>query len=265
MTARPMWKAEICLGSLSVPVKLYAAVQDTAIHFRLLNKSDLTPVKQRMVDAASNAAVSTDDIQRAVQVEPGVFVVITEEELADLEPPPSRDIVIKQVVKRTEVDDRWFDRPYFLGPDGDPARYFALAEALADGDKLAVAQWVMRGERYAGVLHTDQGYLMLSTFRHADELARIDRIRPDPGRAPDDRELALADQLISALEDTFDPQAYRDEFRERVQDHLRRRAAGKPVHFPKGRRAETTERTLLQGLEASVKLVKRETRGTKKR
>jgi DNA end-binding protein Ku len=259
-----MWKADICLDSLRVPVKLYAAIQDTATHFRLLNKSDLTPVKQRMVYAASKSAVSTDDIQRAVQVEPGVFVVITEDELSKLEPKPSRDILIRQVVKRTMVDTRWFDRPYFLGPDGQPTHYFALAEALHGSDELAVAQWVMRGERYAGVLHPDQGYLMLSTFRQADEIARVDRIRTDPDRAPDKRELALADQLISALEDTFDPHAYRDEFRDRVQDLLRKRAAGKIVRFPKAKRATKSERSLLQSLEASVKQERREGHGTKK-
>jgi len=253
MTARAMWKAEICLDSLRVPVKLYAAVEDTAAHFRMLDQSDMTPVQQHMIEISSKSVVPNDEIQRAVQVERGVFVVITGEERENIEPTPSRDIVIRQVIKRAEVDDRWFDRPYYLGPDGDEEQYFALAEALDAAQELAIAQWVMRSESYAGALYADQGYLMLSTFRHADEMAQVDRIRPEPGRAPDKRELAMADQLISALEDTFDPHAYRDEYQERVQDFLRKKAAGKKVRFPKRHRAAAAKGTLLESLEASVK------------
>jgi DNA end-binding protein Ku len=261
MTARAMWKADICLDSLRVPVKLFSAIEDTTTHFRLLHKTDLTPVKQQMVDTASKSVVPHDEIQRAVQVERGVFVLVTEEEREEIQPPPSRDIVIRQVVKRTLVDDRWFDRPYFLGPDGDTDSYFALAEALDDEQELAVAQWVMRSEYYAGAVYADQGYLMISTFRNADEMARIDSIRPDPARAPDKRELDLADQLIAALEDTFDPYAFRDEYHERVQDFLRKKAAGKKVTFPKAPRAADKDRSLLESLEASVKQGKRNARG----
>lgn len=264
MTARAMWKADLCLDSLRVPVKLFAAVEDTTTHFRMLNKADLTPVKQQMVDPASKSVIPHEEIQRAVQVERGVFVVITDEERAEIDPEPSRDIVIKQVVKRREVDDRWYDRPYFLGPDGDTDSYFALAEALAEDQQLAIAQWVMRNQQYAGALYADRGYLMVSTFRNADEMARIDRIKPEPSRAPDKRELALADQLISTLKDDFDPTLYKDEYRERVQEFLRKRAAGKTVRFPRKPRARKSDSSLLESLEASVNQGK-ETKSAKKK
>jgi DNA end-binding protein Ku len=258
MAARAIWKAEICLDKLKVPVKLFSAVQDTAIHFRLLDKRELTPVTQHMVDAANHkSVVPSDAIQRAVQVEPGLFVVVTKEEQEKLEPAPSRDIVIEQVVDRSHVDDRWFDRPYYLGPDGETERYFALAEALADDDRLAIARWTMRKQRYAGAVYVDQDYLMISTFRHAEELARIDRIKPDPHRAPDKKELDLADQLISALADTFDPHAFHDEYRDRVMELVRTKAAGKTVRYPKRKRQPSTEGGLLQSLEASVNQARR--------
>jgi len=259
-----MWKAELCLDTVRIPVKLYAAIQDTATHFRMLDKSDLTPVKQQMVETGTRTIVPSADIQHAVQVEPGEYVVITEEEQEELEPSPSRDIVIRQVVKRSGVDDRWFDRPYFLGPDGDTDQYFGLAEALQDDQELAIAQWVMRGQRYAGAVYSDQGYLMLSTFRHADDMASIDRIRPEPDRAPDDRELKLADQLISALEDTFDPYAYHDEYQERVRDYVLKRAAGKTIRFPKAGPAQAGDDDLLASLEASVTQGRRGGRAAKK-
>jgi len=253
MSARAMWKAEICLGTLGIPVRMFAAVQDNAIHFRLVHGKDHLPLTQKMVEAGGKAVVESDEIQKAVQVERGLFVLVTEEERSKLEPKPSREITIEQVVERAHVDARWFDRPYFLGPDGDDTRYFALAEALAESDQLAIARWTMRSKRYAGAIHANDGYLMISSFRHADELVRIDRIRIDPHRAPDERELALADQLIATLADEFDPEEYRDDYRDRVLDLVRKKAAGKIIHFPKAKRQEPDDRTLLATLEASLK------------
>lgn len=252
MPARAMWKAEICLGSLRVPVKLYAAIEDTTTHFRMLDQATMTPVQQQMIEPGSKTIVPSEEIQRAIQVEKGVFVVVSDEERQQLDPEPSRDITIRQVVQRAGIDDRWFDRPYYLGPDGDDGQYFALAEALLSDDELAIAQWVMRGDQYAGSVYASQGYLMLSTFRHADELAQVDRIRPEPGRTPDKRELALADQLISALADSFDPTAYQNEYRERVKDFLAKKAAGKRVRFPRRERVAASSGSLLESLEASV-------------
>ena len=90
MTARAMWKAELDLGGTSIPVRLFAAVQDTKIHFRLLHAADETPVKQEMVDPERNEPVPPEQVRRAVEVDRGVYVVLTDEERAALEPKPSR-------------------------------------------------------------------------------------------------------------------------------------------------------------------------------
>src|SRR5262245_32988910 len=119
MTARAMWKADLALGEIKVPVKLYAAVRDTKIHFRLLHAADHAPVKQQMVDPETEQPVPSEAVQKAVLVERGVYVLLTDEEQAALAPKPSRQIAVEQVVPARAVDERWFDRPYYLGPDGD--------------------------------------------------------------------------------------------------------------------------------------------------
>src|SRR3954449_4579865 len=98
MSARAMWKAEICLGSVGIPVRMFAAVQDNAIRFHLVHAGDHSPVAQKMVEAGRKSVVPNEEIQKAVQVDRGVFVVISEEERAELEPRPSREIKIEQVV-----------------------------------------------------------------------------------------------------------------------------------------------------------------------
>ena len=205
MAARAMWKADLALGELKVPVKLYAAVQDTKVHFRLLHAADHAPVQA--ADGRSRERATgcrRREIKKAVAVDRGVYVVLTEEEQAALTPKPSRLISVEQVVATAAVDERWFDRPYFLGPDGDDEGYFALAEALEKRDAVGIAHWVLRNKRYVGALQASGGYLLLDTLRYAQELVAVGAVRPSANRAPDKREIALAEQLIGALEDRFD-------------------------------------------------------------
>jgi DNA end-binding protein Ku len=252
-----MWKAELALGELKVPVKLYAAVRDTKIHFRLLHAADHAPVKQQMVDPDSEQPVASAEIKRAVAVDRGVYVVLSEEEQAALTPKPSRLISVEQVVATSAVDERWFDRPYFLGPDGDDEGYFALADVLAKRDAVGIARWVLRNKRYVGALQTSGGYLLLDTLRYAQDLVHVDAIRPSANRAPDKREIALAEQLIGALEDRFDAAEFRDEYQEQLKGFLAAKAKGKVVRFPKAAKREQGD-SLLAGLQASLKAQRKE-------
>ena len=162
---------------------------------------------------------------------------MTEEEQAALTPKPSRLISVEQVVATDAVDERWFDRPYYLGPDGDDEGYFALAEALKKRDAVGIAHWVLRNKRYVGALQASGGYLLLDTLRYAQEIVEVGAVRPSANRAPDKREIALAEQLIGALEDRFDANEFRDEYQEQLKGLLAAKAAGKVVRFPKAPRA----------------------------
>lgn len=250
-----MWRAELCIGSVRVPVKLYAAVQDTKPHFRLLHGADLAPVQQQMVDPVRGKPVPKEEIQKGLQVTEGVFVVLTDEDQQELEPEPSRAIHIEQLVDPKRVDPRWFSRPYYLGPDGDEEGYFALAQALDRRERMAIARWVMRKKNYQGALQVRNGYLVLETLRHAEEMVGLERIQPPEERTPDPRELKLAEQLVAALEDRFDPDAYHDEYRERVMALIEDKANGRVVELPKhtARRPSAAPESLADDLEASLR------------
>jgi DNA end-binding protein Ku len=257
MAARAMWKADVALGELKVPVKLYSAVRDTKIHFRLLHGADHSPVKQQMVDPATEEPVPSEALKKAVAVDRGVYVVLTDEEQAALAPKPSRLISVEQVVPVAALDERWFERPYYLGPDGDDEGYFALAEALAKRGVVGIAHWVLRNKRYVGALQASDGYLLLDTLRYAQEVVEIGAVRTDASRAPDKREIALAEQLIGALEDRFDASEFRDEYQEQLKGLLAAKAAGKVVRFPKApKRAQ--QDSLVASLQASLKARRKE-------
>lgn len=257
MSARAMWKASVAVGELEVPVKLYAAVQDTQVHFRLLHAADRAPVKQQMIDPATEEPVASEQLRKAVAVDRGVYVLLTEEEQAALKPKPSRLISIEQVVAAEAVDERWFDRPYYLGPDGDEEGYFALAEALAKRKALGIAHWVLRNKRYVGGLHASGGYLVLETLRHAQEVLEVGAVRGDGARAPDKREIALAEQLIGALEDRFEVDEFHDEYQDKLKAMLEAKAAGKVVRFPKAAKRESGD-SLVASLQASLKARRKE-------
>jgi DNA end-binding protein Ku len=257
MSARAMWKADLVLGELKTPVKLYSAVRDNKIHFRLLHAADHAPVKQQLIDPETEQPVASADAKKAVAVDRGVYVVLTEEEQAALAPKPSRLISIEQVVPARAVDERWFDRPYYLGPDGDDEGYFALAEALKKRDSIGIAHWVLRNKRYVGALQASGGYLLLDTLRYAQEIVEVEAVRPNANRAPDKREIALAEQLIGALEDRFDASEYRDEYQEQLKAMLAAKSAGKVVRFPKAAKRERQD-SLLASLQASLKAQRKE-------
>ena len=240
MAARAIWKAHIRFGAVDVPVKLYSAVQDRAVHFRLLDAKRHEPVRQHMVHPDTGKVVDPADIRRAFESEEGELVILGEDELAEVTPEPSREIEITRFVPSGEITHPWYDRPYYLGPDEDQdGAYFALAQALAKRKVEGVARWAMRNKEYVGALRPEGDYLMLVTLRHASEVVPASALTAPGGRALDDREVKMARQLLEAMEDEFDIAAYHDEYRERVRELVEARAAGKVMKFPKAAPKQT--------------------------
>jgi DNA end-binding protein Ku len=251
MGVRAIWKANLTFGAVDVPVKLYSAVQDRTVHFRLLDARRHEPVKQHMVDPDSGDVVDSAGIRRAYPTEDGDLVILDEEELAGAAPPESRDITITRFVPPQAITHQWYDRPYFLGPDEDDAGYFALAQVLDKRGVEGVAHWTMRNKEYVGALRAEGGYLMLITLRRAGEVVPASALPAPAGRALDAREVAMAKQLVSAMEDPFDINTYHDEYRERVVELMQARAAGKVVKFPRAQ-IRKTDVDLADVLQASL-------------
>lgn len=256
MTARAIWKGELKLDSTRVPVKLYSAVKDQTVRFHILEEKSKTRVKQHMVVAESGKEVTSEEIQKGFEVEPGTFVILDKEELEKLEPEEARDIEITQFVPPKEIPPEFYDRPYYLGPDGDQAAYFAFAEALKNQEKEGIARWVMRKQPYVGALRAENDHLVLFTLRHAEEVLSAKDLPHPAGRAADKKELSMAKQLIEMLKGEFDPKEYKDEYRERVMEFVEKKAKGhKPrLHLVKTKRKTTSlDKVLSKSIEALKK------------
>jgi DNA end-binding protein Ku len=257
MSARAIWKGRVRFGSVDVPVKVYAAVSDNSIRFRLLDRERNEPVRQHLVDPETGKRVSYSEALRAWETDDGELVVLDKSELESLEPKESRDIEITRFVAPEQITHQWYDRPYYLGPDDSGPEYAALAAALHKQDKEGVAKWTMRKKEYAGALRSEGDHLMLITLRSAAEVVPAAALEPPEGRALDSRELAMAKQLVEAMDASFDMEEYRDEYRDRVLELVNAKAAGKVVRLPRARRKKAGDESLTAMLERSVAAAKK--------
>jgi DNA end-binding protein Ku len=252
MPARAIWKGVLRLRDAKVPVKLYSALEDRSVRFRLLERERLAPVTQTQVRPDDDEPVPHEATKKAFVTEDDELVVLERDELERLEPEPSRDIELLAFVPRDAVDLRLYARPYYLGPDGDETRYRALAAALERSGREGIAQWTMRKKAYVGALRLHTGYPMLVTLRPPDEIVPLDRVERPTGKPLDERQLGMARQLLAMLEAPFEPDAYRDEYRDRVLELVERKRAGKSAPAAKPRRPRRAA-DLSEALEASLR------------
>jgi DNA end-binding protein Ku len=181
-----------------------------------------------MVDPRTGREVPPTDIRRGLEIEKSVFVILRPEELRS-SAPPSRGIEVTQFVPKDALDLGWFDRPYWLGPDGSEKEYFALAAALAESGRLGIARWVLRGRRYFGALESHGTHLSLVSMHAADEVVGADLIARPGGPATSKEERKLAEQLVATLDAPFDPTTLHDDYRERVEALIAAKSKGR--HF----------------------------------
>ncbi|HEU4617937.1 MAG TPA: Ku protein [Gammaproteobacteria bacterium] len=252
MAARAIWKGNLRLAKETVPVKLYSAAQDRTVHFRLLHDADKVPVKQRLVDPETDEIVEFKDARRAYMTAERALVLLDADELAALEPEPSRDIELSRFLPAGTIDPRWYDRPYYLGPDGRGEDYLALVEALGARNREGLAHWVMRKKEYRGALRVvADGCLALISLRSAEETIPASELGAPEGGPLNDKEIAMAQQLLSILESEFDPKQFRDEYRHRLLELIEAKAKGKTVRRQRARVVRPSE-DLVEALRASL-------------
>jgi DNA end-binding protein Ku len=244
MAARAIWKGTLKIGRAGLPVKIYAAVEDRKAHFHVLQNRTKSRVKQQMVEEETGKEVVRENLRKGYEVAPGTFVIVDDSELNRLKPEESRDITPTRFVPQSEVSNEWYERPYYLGPDDDDAQYFALVESLQESDRIGVVRWTMRGRSYVGALTPREGYLMLIKLRYSDEILPARELSAPSGPALDAKELQMAKELVNALEGSFEPGQFRDEYRQRVLEFVEAKAKGQHPRLP-----QIKEKTMTTSLD----------------
>jgi DNA end-binding protein Ku len=250
-----MWKGRLRLDSQHLDVKLYSAVEDRTVHFHLLHAKDRAPVEQHIVRKDTGRDVSKDGMRKAFALSRETAVILEPEDLEELTPPESRDIEVCRFVAPSILGDQWYDRPYYLGPDGNDSDYFALAAAIHRRKVVGIARWVMRKKRYVGALTSTDGYLVLSTLRRGDQVLAFSGIEPGKSTAPAASELKLARQLVASIEQDFDPSAWQNEYRQRLCRLIEAKARGENLE-PVRPRKKAAAGSLAESLRASIAAAK---------
>jgi DNA end-binding protein Ku len=254
--ARPVWTGSISFGLVNVPVKAVTAVRDHDVHFHQLDKKSGSRIRNRKVAESSGKQVDADDIEMGFEIGNGKYVTFDTDELADLRPASTRAIEVTDFVPLAEVDPIYFERTYWLVPDGDPAMaaYQLLLAAMEDRERVAIGTVVMRNKQYLAAIRPLDTALAMSTMRFADEVVPRSKVEGLPRRAkPEAKALKMATSLIDALAGDWQPDQYHDTFTEEVRRRIKAKDAGKEIVEPEEREpTDAKVLDLLSALEASV-------------
>ena len=229
---RSLWTGSISFGLVNVPVRLFTAVRTKDVRFHQLHAADGVRIKQKRVCPADGEEVAYDDIVKGYEISPGQYVVIEPDELDALDPEATHTIEIEDFVDLSEIDPIYFESSYYVAPDERGMKsYRLLVKAMADANKVGIARVVMRTKQYLAAVRPVADVLVLSTMNYPDEIAPVEEIGTVPGADADvgERELRIAGQLIESLSSPFEPERYRDEYRERVLNLIEQKAAGQEV------------------------------------
>src|ERR671911_1914351 len=177
---RAIWSGSISFGLLNVPVKLYSAVSSQKVSFRELREDDGSRVRHKRVAEEDGKEVPYEKIVKGYEYAPDQYVVLSRDELAELEPQRTRAIEIQDFVDLDEIDPIYFEQPYYLGPDkGAEKAYGLLVKAMKDSRKVAVARFVLRNKEHLAAIRPMGEVLTMATMRFADEVTDPDDLRSE--------------------------------------------------------------------------------------
>ena len=250
-----MWKGSISFGLVNIPVKMFAATENRDIHFKYIHKKCKTPIKNERVCPTCNEKISSDDIVRGYEYEPGHFVIITDEDIDTVRPPSAKTVEILDFVNLTEIDPIYFDKSYYLAPQeaGGSKAYNLLRQAMNDTGRIVIARITIRDKQSLAVLRVLQNVLVLETIFFPDEVRDIKQIPGVPENIQTDgRELQMAEQLIENLTAEFKPEKYKDDYREALLAMIRQKIEGEEiVAAPEAPQRNVID--LMAALQASLK------------
>ena len=257
MAPRSIWNGAVSFGGIDVPVKLFGATDPQGIQFRELHVEDGAEIAHELVDADGHK-VKRDQVVKGFEIRSGEYVVISDDELKAAAAPKRKTVDVEHFVPREQIDPDVYDRPYYLAPQkGGEEAYAVLAAALKRTERVGIGRVVLRSrEQLAAVVEAD-GMLRLHTMRFADELVDPTKLdRPSLPRKIDTRLRKMAAQLVDGLSGKFSPGRYKDTYRERVLELVKRKAKGEEIDVEAAAPVEPSD-DLVAALEASLKGSKR--------
>lgn len=255
---RSLWNGALAIGPVPVPVKVYSATEDKAVHFMQVHQPDGARIRHERRCTADGEEVPYSDVVKGYEVAPDEYVVLTKDEIKAAAGSRGKVIDVEHFVPAEQVDPVWFEKPYVLGAQDTGAdAYRALHDALERTRRIAIGRWTFHDRERLVAIGVRDGLLALQQLRFADEVVLPEQVDlEEPKKAPGQREVEMAGKLVESLHREFDRAELRDEHREAVQELVRRKAAGEELPEREEEQPEETD-DLLAALEASLAGAKR--------
>ena len=252
---RPIWRGSVSFGLVAIPVQLHTAVRENRPKFRLLHAKDKSPIKYERVCQRDGTPVAWEDLVKGYEYQKGRFVVLTKEDFKAAAVEKDRRVQVSDFVPADDIDDRFFDQPYYLLPDkGGEHAYAVFQQALKETGRVGIGKVVLRDRQHLVAIESIDNRLVLSMLRFAEEvldvpeMGDVDRIKVAP------KELQLAASLIDALATDWKPEQYTDDYRENLQQVIKSKMKGETIELDadeRPMRAEVID--LAERLRASLK------------
>jgi DNA end-binding protein Ku len=260
--ARAIWSGAISFGLVNIPVKLYSAVRKKTVRFHQLDSADNTRIQQKRVNPNTGEDVPYEQLVKGYELSPDRYVVVRPEELESVEPKKTRTIDIEDFVELDQIDPIYYDHPYYLAPaEGAAKAYALLLQAMKESGRVGIARVVIRSKEQLVAIRPREDLLVMETLLFGDEgvppreVGELDAVgEVEAGK----REVEMAEQLIESLATEFDPDRYRDTYRERVLELIERKAEGHEVAIQAAPEAPAEVPDLMAALEASIASAKKQ-------
>src|SRR5690606_2432058 len=230
---RALWKGAISFGLVHIPVSLHPASGESGIDFDWLDKRSMDPVGYKRINKRTGREITKEHIVRGVAHGDGQYVVLSDEEIAEVYPRSTQMVEIESFVPLADIPFLYYDRPYYLAPTGKGQKVYALLrEALKKNGRAGLARVVIQTRQHFAALMPSGPVLVLNLLRWSADIRDHENLGiPKDGQKAaglDARELKMAEQLIESMSGEFEPEQYVDRFKEQVMALVARRAkAGK--------------------------------------
>src|SRR3954462_4559537 len=232
MPPRSIWNGAIAFGAVTVPVKVYGALEDKSVHFHEVHLKDGGAIEHRLVDPSTNREVKREKVVKGYEVSDGKWVVVTNDEIKAADQPERKAVEVEDFVPDDEIDPVYYDKAYNLGPGkGGEKAYALLNAALEKTGRVGIGRVVLRTkEQVVAVRAAGDGALRMHTMHAADEVVDAgDLDVPSPKKKPGKREVDMAAALVDQLAAKFDPKRYKDTYRARIMKLIKQKAKGEEI------------------------------------
>jgi DNA end-binding protein Ku len=254
---RAIWKGAISFGLVNIPITLFPATRREELRFHFLRKSDLSPINNKRVAEADGKEVPWEEIVRGYQYEKGKYVVLNEDDFSRVDIEATQTVDIQEFVELEDIDPVFFSKPYYMEPGkgGDKA-YALLRETLRGTGKVGIAKVVIKTREHLAAVKAQKDVLVLELMHFKNEIISSGELNLPGELKIGKKELDMAKQLVTSMTGKWNPDAYKDDYREALLEVIEEKIAAGGKEVSKGKKPAKAKPTnvidLMSVLQKSI-------------